>query len=151
MAKYNSGTYRVYHMTHGSGDPQEVMIGRFMISHNNFNILEDHDGLLGRELPEGAMDDHHQKCLFELDNSPYFKLIPEQQINQGLHNDLIEEVDWADTNPEARYMLIAPNEEPKRMEMYGETVVLDGEKLSDEAVKKIVGAVREGKFKLVPV
>jgi hypothetical protein len=151
MSKYKSGTYRIYHLTHGSGDPQEVMIGRFMISHNNFNVLEDHDGLLSRELPEGVMDDHHQKCLFELDNSPYFKLIPEQQINQGIHNDLIGEVDWADTNPEARYMLLAPNEEPKRMEMYGETAVLDGQKLSDEAVKKVVEAVREGKFKLVPV
>jgi hypothetical protein len=146
-----SGTYRIYALIHGDGDPQEVLMGRFMVHGNNFITLEDHDGLISNELPDGPIGHLHDKFVHGLDNSGYFKLVPEQQIDQGLHDDLVDDVSWDDTNPEARYLLLGPNEEPKRMEMYGHTVVLDGEKLSDDEVKKIVEAVRENKFKLLPV
>lgn len=146
-----SGTYRIYQLIHGEGDPQEVLVGRFMVKDGNFTTLEDHDGLITKELPDGPVGHPHEKFFNGIDNSGYYKLIAEQNIDQGHHADLVEDVDWDDSQPEARYILMAPNEEPKRMEMYGETVVLDGEKLSDEAVKKIIEAVRENKFRLLPV
>src|SRR5277367_1207167 len=133
-----SGTYRIYRIMHGNGDPQESLVGRFMVQGNNFTTLEDHDGLITNEVPDGPIGYPHQKFFNGLDNSGYFKLISEQNINQGQHKDLIGDVDWDDSQPEARYLLLAPNEEPKHMEMYGETVVLDGERLDDDAVKKII-------------
>jgi hypothetical protein len=146
-----NGIYRVYSLTHGDGEPQDVLIGRFMISGKNFNVLEDHDGLLSESLPEGQIGPVHQKFFSSMDHNPYYKLVNENHISQGSHDDLMEEIDWGDSNPEARYMLLAPNEEPRRVEMYGENMVLDGERVPDDKVDELVAAIRDGKYKLLPV
>jgi hypothetical protein len=133
------------------GKPQERQIGRFTIKNGQFFILEDYDGILEEMLPEGPFSDLHQRALSSLFHSAYFKLVDEKKVNQGEHEDLVPDLDIGNTKPESEAMLSYPDQEPQMIEIFGDKMVMDGQVLSEEAVKKLMDDVRSGEATLTYV
>lgn len=145
------GSYRVFRIHHTQGGPLEQHIGRFLIQDGNFHILEDYDNLMSDIFPETPVDDYHKKGIWNLVNSGYYKVVHEDEANQGLHDDLIEDLDIGSVEPDAEYIYLIPGSEPQRIEMFGENAIIDGMKLSEEELRKLIEKANEGEARLVPV
>lgn len=148
---FESGTYRIFQVIQTAGKPEERLVGRFYIKGKMFHLLEDHDHLFRDSLPDGQMDEAHQKVIWNLMHSPYFRVVTEDEINQGFHDNLVEEIDLGQNKPDAEYLLSGYASEPLHMEMYGENAILDGKRLTDEQLSGIMNKVREDRYKLVPI
>lgn len=147
----SSKTYRIYAVHHTSGSPHEQLVGRFMIKDNEFHILEDNDHLLQDSFPEGFMSDQHQKLLWQLEHSGYYKVVPDQEANEGFHEDLIQDLDIGQQDPDAEYIIHEEGKEPQRLEMYGSSAILDGHKLGNEELNNLMNLVHTGKVQKVPL
>lgn len=151
---FKDGTYRVYSVRQTNGDPAERFLARFLINNNKFNILEDYENLLSGNSPEGDLDPSHDKLIWNLLHSGYYKVIHEDEGNQGAYEPLIQEMDiGGDKQPDATYLIIDnfnEYEEPKQLEMFGETAFLDGERISDEELKQIVESANTGHIRMLP-
>src|SRR6266851_2331960 len=145
-----SGTYLLYELEPTEGKPEQHMVGRFMVEGDQFHILEDHNNILSDHLSDGLMTPNHQKALFNLLHSGYFRIIPEDEINEGHHEDQIEDLDIGNTEPDATYLVSGPTlDEPKVLEMYGDNCVLDGKKLSEEEIKGLMQNIHNDVLKLI--
>lgn len=151
MDRLENGTFRIYHIETSGSQPKDRLIGRFLIDGKQFFILEDHEDLLESALPDGMLDNNHLNTIDKLNHSPYYKIIHENQLNQGHHDHLIEDLDIGPVEPEAEYILSGRNYAPERMEAYGDSILVDGKKLEDQEVQEIMSKVRSGEFKLIPV
>jgi hypothetical protein len=149
----DSGSYKIFQLIPTKGDTEENYIGRFLVQGGEFFNLEDHTGMLQEHLPDGPMNDIHKKALQSLMNSGYYKVVHEKEISQGHHETLIPELDLgADESPEAEYILTDEmGSEPKRVEMYGEVVIIDGQKVEEKEYNKIMDLIHSGKMKLIPI
>ncbi len=134
------------------GKSDERLVGRFMIKGGQFSILEDHNGLLEDSLPEGPMDERHNKILFGLIHSGYYKIVSADHINQGHHDDLVDELSLGNTEPDQEFIVSGPTlHEPMRLEFYGENAIVDGEKLDDDKVKDLMDKIHSGVYRMVPI
>jgi hypothetical protein len=113
-----SGTYRIYRHIHTLNLPEYRLIGRFWIDGKNFHILEDHEFFLESALPDGELDQRHQAILNNLMTSGYFRIVHDEQTNQGLHDDLVQDLDLGPEEPDAEYLLSKPSCEPSRVEIF---------------------------------
>ena len=151
---FKDGTYRVYSVRQTNGDPAERFLARFLINDKKFNVLEDYENLLSRNLPEGQITPSHDKLIWSLMHSGYYKVVHEDEGNQGAYEPLIQEMDTGgDQPPDATYLIMDnfnEYEEPKQLEMYGETAFLDGQKISDEELKQIVESANNGQIRMLP-
>lgn len=148
---FEKGTYRIHRILHTQGTPYEQHMGRFMIQDGQFHILEDYDNLMSDTLGEGLLDDTHKKFICKLTNSGYFKLIHEDEANQGLHDDLIDDLDMGPVEPDQEYIYLVPGSEPQRIEMFGENAIIDGRKLEENELRELVEAANEGLARMMPV
>lgn len=151
MDKLENGTFRLYHITDSNSKPQDRLVGRFLIDGKQFFILEDHEGLLENSLPDGLLDNHHLNVIDKLNHSSYYKIIHENQLNQGHHDHLIEDLDIGSVEPEAEYILSGRNYAPERMEAFGDSILIDGKKIEDSEVNEIMNKVRLGEYKLIAI
>jgi hypothetical protein len=148
--KFQPGSYRIYEVMHNQGEPHDQLIARFLIDDNAFHILEDYNHLLSDALPEGLFDDGHERMLSQLASSGYYKIIHEDEANQGHHENLIEDLDIGDVEPDSEYIIHEEGEEPQTMQMYGEIAILNGRKLTDEELQQIMDKVKSGELSMHP-
>jgi hypothetical protein len=145
----NKGTYRIFAVMHTYGKPQERQMGRFTVQNGQFFILEDYDGVLEEMLPEGPFSDIHKRALSSLFHSGYFKLVDEKEVNQGVHEDLIPDLDIGNTEPDSEAILSYDDQDPQMIEIFGDKMVRHGQVLPQEEVDKIMEDVNNGVAKLV--
>ncbi len=147
---FQPGSYRVYEIMHNQGKPHDQLVARFLINDSQFHILEDYNDLLSDALPEGFYDASHEKLLNQLASSGYFKVIHEDEANQGHHESLIEDLDIGDINPDAEYLLYQDGEEPQTLQMYGDTAILNGRKISEDELQQIMDKVHSQELEMHP-
>lgn len=145
------GDFKVFQVFHANGMPEERLVGRFLIQGNAFNILEDNDRLLEDEVVDGPLTDRHLKFLHHLQHSPYYRLVCSTELNEGHHDDQLEELDIGHEEPETVYLLQEEGQPPRRLECYGERMLLDGELLTDEQVNNLMNEVYSGKISKIPI
>jgi hypothetical protein len=145
-----SKTFRIYRIYHTQGQPQEMMVGRFLLDNNKFYCLEDHDGIFA-DYPEDTLDARHLKLFSSLMHSGYFKIVSENEANEGHHDNLIEELDIGGQEPDKEFYLTGQNMPPQRLCYYGNVALLDGQRLSDEELRNIVEQVNAGQMSLEPL
>ncbi len=85
------GIYRVYRI-HPEQDSHHQLIGRFIVTLSAIYLLEDHFGLKDIFNP-GALTGRTLNRIKKMAKSPYFKIVSEGDVEQGLHPDGIEELD----------------------------------------------------------
>src|SRR4051812_6172309 len=102
---FDTGSYRIYHIYHTNGKHESQLVGRFVIQNGEFHVLEDHDKLMSDSLPDGPMDYAHEKFLWSLQHSGYYRIVHEDEINEGHHQGLVEDLDIGPTEPDAEYIL----------------------------------------------
>ena len=143
------GSFRIYKVDFDGLGFQEHLIGRVWIDQGQMHILEDHYSLLSDQLPEGPISDIHQKVLDSIINNGYFKIIHEDDLNSGLHEDKLEELKLGDTDPDHTYVLQDVNgeEEPQYVEVYGERIFVEGREITEE----VTNAIKSGTMKLYPL
>lgn len=143
------GIYKIYSRIGVSGIPDRL-IARIHID-SDFNILEDHLGIFDGALPEGSMDDIHHKFIESLAASGYFRVVSEDQLNQGIHDDMIEELD-VHVQPDHEYLLYGQDgEAPKRLHIFDDSWVVDGAQLSEEEQQKYIEQIRSKQLGLHPL
>ncbi len=134
------GVYKIYSRAGVSGIPDRL-IARISID-KDFHILEDHQGIFDGSVPEGPMDPLHHKFLESLASSGYFRMVSEEQLNQGVHDDMIEDLD-VHVQPDHEYLLYSQDgEAPKRLHIFEDSWVLDGAQLSEEEQAKYIEQIR---------
>ena len=146
---WTSGSFRIYKLSFDGLGPQEHLVGRIWIDQNQMHILEDHYSLLTDQLPEGEISDTHQKVLDSFANNGYFKIIHEDDLNAGHHEDKLEELNIGNTEPDHHYVLQDVNgeNEPISVEVYGEKMFCDGKEMTEE----IENSIKSGILRLVPL
>lgn len=93
------GIYRLYRLyVDDHAREQRRMVGRFILYGETLSYLEDHDGVLESLAPNGHVDDDVLGRLKNMQRSPYWELIPEDDIQAGEHENLLPE---QDAGPEA--------------------------------------------------
>ena len=146
------GTYRLYSIFHTMGKPEERLVGRFWINGGELHILEDHNNLLSDSLLNGKIDQKHEKVLWNLIHSGYYKVIPESGVNEGHYDDMAQDLDIGEISPDQEYIVSgATLDSPMRLEMHGENLILDGKRLSEEEVKSFMSKVHSQEYTLVPI
>ena len=134
------GIYKIFTRSGISGVPDR-MIARINCD-NDFNILEDHECIFDGSVPEGPMDDLHHKFLESLAASGYFRMVSEESLNQGAHDELIDELD-IHVQPDHEYLLYSQDgEQPKRLHIFENSWVVDGAQLSEEEKQKYIEQIR---------
>ncbi len=147
---FSPGTYRVYQVMHNEGAPHDQLVARFLIDDGAFHILEDYNYVLTDSLPEGLYDNSHDKVLSQLASSGYFKVIHESEANEGHHEGLIDDLDIGETEADSEYLIHKEGDEPQTLQMYGETAILNGRKLSDEELQDIMDKVKSEELTMHP-
>lgn len=147
---FKPGSYRVYECLMNQGKPHDQLVARFLIDDNQFHILEDYNHVLSDALPEGLYDSGHDRLLNQLAASGYYKVIHEDEANEGNHENLIEDLDIGDVDPDQEYLIHEEGQEPQTMQMYGETAILDGRKINDEELQGIMDRVKSGEMTMHP-
>lgn len=149
---FNKGVYSIFSIMPTNGSPEERFVARFLVDGKNFNVLEDHSNLLSDSLPNGLMDPTHFKILWRLMHSGYHKVVPENEINEGHYQNLIPDLDLGYTEPDQEYLLTGPMlEAPKRVEMFGQNVIVDGQKLKPEELQDMMDRIHSHELKLIPL
>jgi hypothetical protein len=143
------GVYKIYSRIGVSGIPDRL-IARISID-KDFSILEDHEGIFDGSVPEGAMDPVHHKFLESLAASGYFRMVSEESLNQGTHDDMIEELD-IHLQPDHEYFLYSQDgEQPKRLHIFEDSWVVDGAQLSEEEKQAYIEKIRTKELGLHPL
>src|SRR6266700_2242145 len=141
----DNGTFSIYFLKPTNGVPEQNQVGRFMIQGGQFTVLEDPFHIFKHNLPDAKMDETHLKLLSHLQNSGYYKLVNDDDINEGFHEDLTPDLDLGATpRPDNEYVVSGPTlRTPMRLEVFGSNFVLDGRKLSEEEVKEFMDNVHK--------
>lgn len=149
--KFQDGTYRVYRIHHGHGKPIERLVARFLIKSKQFHILEDYEDLFEDSLLNGDLTPSHIRYLEDIFNSGYFKLIHENEANEGNHSALIDDLNIGDLDPDEVFLIQREDQEPQLLELYKDKYVLDGKQIDDKEVEDIMKNVHIGLVTMEPV
>ncbi len=148
------GIYRLYSLTFTEdGQQMRHLDGRFLIHNGYLRILEDSGGNLHKFLPPGEMTPLVTERLDRVRRSGYYELLHEDALHSGVHPDHVPELDFgdADAHPEATFTVSGPSlPAPQHLEVWQDSVILDGKKMSDDEVKVLMSAVELKKLVLTP-
>ena len=87
------GIYRLYRNYAGKdGRLQRRLVGRFILYGNTLNDLEDHDGVLESLAPDHRVSAETLARLRSMQQSPYWDLVHEEEVQSGEHPDLLPEM-----------------------------------------------------------
>jgi hypothetical protein len=88
----SNGIYRLYRLyPHDADRVDQRLVGVFAIIGGSIHHMEDHDDLLEEMLPEGKLNDAKFYRMMQLSDSPYWRLVHENDIESGEHPDLMPE------------------------------------------------------------
>lgn len=153
-AKKIKGIFKIYKHSHSNHhDDHDKLIGRVMFDKRECHFLEDHDGFLSSNIHEGPVSEEHGRFMENLAHSGYFKVVPEEEIQQGLHDELIPDLDIGEIQPDHEYLLIDPTQDgpPKRVEIHNSFWIVEGKNLSPEEKNDLLNSIREGKVQLYSI
>jgi len=142
------GFYRLFGLSYTQGQLQRRYLGRFAIHNGHLQVLESRGQTLHEMLPDGEVDETLQHRLQNMAQSPYFQLINEQSLHEGHYPDLIPEMDLGEGQPDAIYSLQEPGQTPQHLEIWGETAILDGRRLTPHELDALMARVEAGKYML---
>lgn len=145
-----SKSFRIYRIFHTQGDPESMIVGRFLLHEGKFYILEDHDGLF-QDFPEDMLDQRHVQLFNSIMHSGYYRIVSENEANEGHHDELIEELDLGDKEPDSEFYLTGQSIQPQRLQYFGNVALLDGQKLTEEELKQIIDKVNLKEYTLEPI
>ena len=93
------GIYMVYRrFPKVDGGPEDrQLLGKFVIFGTELRVLEDHEGLVEDVFPSGPLSGLILKRIAQMKDSPYFSVIKQEDIEQGMHED---EIPTIELNPE---------------------------------------------------
>lgn len=141
------GIFKIYSVE-GIGVPDRL-IARIKCD-KDFSVLEDHVGLFEDILVDGLMDDLHYKILESLDYSGYFKLISEEQLNQGLIDSMVPELDL-NSKPDHEYLMSNGQNAPIRLHIFDNHWVINGKQLTPDEKNKYIELIRSNKISIHPI
>lgn len=84
------GIWRLYrNYIDDDGGIQKRLIGRFLLYGEFFSVLEDHDNLLEKLVPDGQVTAKVLARFKNMEQSPYWDLVLEKDVQEGKHPDLL--------------------------------------------------------------
>lgn len=87
------GIYRLYRLyVDDHAKVQRRQVARFVLYGEELNSLEDYDGLIEALAPNGYVDGEVLARLKNMDRSPYWELVHEDDIQAGQHEHLLPEM-----------------------------------------------------------
>lgn len=90
------GYYRVYrNFPEEDGTVDRMLMGTFFVKDGEVHIVSDYDSLLEKIFPEGPFDDIHLGRMRQLEQSPYYDIIHEQDYQDGKHPDYLNVINPA--------------------------------------------------------
>jgi hypothetical protein len=148
----DEGIYRIYKLRHADdGSVGRRMWMRVFIHDGQVQHLEDHDNAQ-RFLPEGPMTPHLSRRLEQLQHSPYFEVIHERDLGEGMHAEHVAPLELGEITPDHKFVMTGPSlPNPQILELWGEAVVLDGRRLDENEAHQLLSEVGAGRLSLTPV
>lgn len=148
---FDDGLYRLYRKQYGDDgeDQGKNLSARFLVHGGKFVRLEDHDGALGHNMPSGDMTVQHLRQLARLSTSGHYQLVDEADVGAGEHPEHLPDLDVGMSIPEASFWITGGSlSRPIRMDVHGETVILDGTPLEQDQAKEIEQRISSGELVL---
>lgn len=135
-----------------AGHRHERMVGRFMVHQGILLHLEDHSGALHELFPSGLITHRTQVRMDTIARSGHYRLLHEDDINQGVHPQHVQALDLGRTEPDSTFTLNGQGMPvPQIVEVWGDVVEVAGKRLSDDELHQIMSSVRDGTLILSPV
>jgi hypothetical protein len=110
-----NGIYRLYRESpEGHEKVDERLVGVFAIVGGDIHHMEDHDGILEDIVPEGRLTDHIFSRMVQLEDSPYWRLVHEDDVQDGEYPELLPEAPTSEPwpKPEAATASVTVGGEP---------------------------------------
>lgn len=140
--------YDLYSVEPGGATAKNHLVGRFLLTGNDFEPLADYFGFMSR-IPAGTMDENAMKQLRALQNSPYFRCVDRSEVAQGKHPDLIPEAEFpsaprdTEMKPAAVWTYHHPiMQEPQTLEARDQDLFMNGQLLSAIEAHRIMENIR---------
>lgn len=128
---------------HGSGNIHNTICGKFALTDQLFQVLEDHCGWLG-EL-ESKPPHEIYKFIQNMRRSMYYRIVNLEELKQGDHPDLIPEVQMMDQDPAiARFTYRHSTGQEQNLDFQGEKAFLDEFELSPQEVQTLLDNAHTG-------
>lgn len=140
-----SNIYFLYRLhPHGADDMHYQLCGKFLLTPDSFQVLEDHTGHL-EELEHIPPAQASQK-IHAMANSMYYQLVNLQDLNDGQHPELLKEhVGKPTGGPESRFeyhRLGMP--QAQTLEFHAGKAYLDGHLLEESDLQLLLDNARQG-------
>lgn len=142
------GPENIYYVfrTHPFGDDElhRFLIGKFVLTPNHFEVLEDHTGLLSRI---GKKPAKIAESINSIAHSTYYEVVNYEDMRNGKHPELIRELepDPEDLGPESKFEYHRQGmAEPQTLEFLGGQAYLDGYQLSEQELQVLYTNVQNG-------
>jgi hypothetical protein len=145
------GIFKIFRHSPGLIGESKRLIGRVLFLDGNCHVLEDHDGIIHSELPEGPVEERHERFMHKLGTSYLFDVVPEDEIDKGKHPDLIPDMPLGEPEPEHEYLLQDGENEPQRVEIYDSHWIVNGKNLLPDEKNQLFQEIRSGQKKLFPI
>jgi hypothetical protein len=84
------GTFRLFRTYPEQGGSR--LVARFSFTGTTLQVLEDHDGIMDDLVPGGKVSSRTLQRLESMATSPYWRLVSEEDIQSGEHDDLLPEM-----------------------------------------------------------
>ena len=134
--------YRVH--PHGTDDLHHLLVGKFILTPNHFEVLEDHTGQLNRlaNKPPAQIAAYIHK----LSDSMYFKLVSMQDLMDGKHAEFIKPYEPPpDMGPESTFEYHRVGmPEAQILEFHAGKAYLDGHLLQDQDLQLLLDNSQQG-------
>lgn len=139
------GVYRLYRYEMDDPTGSHLrLVARFILHENEIIVLEDHTHLLG-DLVSSPVDESTIRALYELQTSGYYLLENEDDINAGEYLSQVEVATDEEPVPDATFTVEIPGApKPLGVEVYGESVVLDGAPLAPKEAEALMAQIEAG-------
>jgi hypothetical protein len=149
---YKDGAYRILGRSwNHDGKEHCRLLARIIIQNGNIQHIEDHVAHMEDTLPEGPMNYRTLETLQRLESSGYYKLVSENDMDEGLHPEMLQPMDFGDIFPEEKYTITGIDfPQGQLVEVWHDAVTLAGKTLSDQELKSIMDKVKDGTYTLTP-
>lgn len=145
------GMYSLWALKHTEQPTQATrrLVARFLVEQGNVEHLEDHYHHLDDILPAGPIDKSHMRVLAHLLNTGFYRLEHDDDVDAAHHSDAIPEMEINSGMLQApKYKISGGDYNGKTLEIIGEVLAVEKQKLSDADTRKFLAAVESGDVEL---